>query len=316
MEQALPDPALIARFRRDLEALTGCPAGRLGIAVSGGPDSLALLLLAAAAFPDAVQAATVDHQLRPESANEAAFVAELCAGLGVTHATLRPGAPISGSLQAEARRVRYGLLEDWREREGLDWVLTAHHLDDQAETVLMRLNRGAGVAGLSGVRAINGKVLRPLLGWRHVELTGIVEEAGLAAVDDSSNADRRFDRVRMRQALAESDWLDPGPIARSAAALAEAEDALGWMTDHLREARLAREADAILFDASELPAELRRRLTLSILSELGAGTLPRGDEVSRLIAALELGATATLGGVKCSGGRRWRFEAAPPRRSS
>jgi len=311
-----PAPAQIARFRRDLEALAGNSPARLGVAVSGGPDSLALLLLAAAAFPGAVQAATVDHQLRPESAGEAAFVADLCARLGVAHATLRPSEPIRGSLQAEARRVRYALLDDWREGDGLDWLLTAHHLDDQAETVLMRLNRGAGVAGLSGVRAINGRVLRPLLGWRRAELAGIVEAAGISAVDDSSNADRRFDRVRMRQALAESDWLDPGPIARSAAALAEAEDALAWMTDKLLESRVMQEGEAIQFDASGLPAELRRRLVFAILARLGATALPRGDEVSRLLAALDLGATATLAGIKCTGGLPWRFEAAPPRRSS
>jgi tRNA(Ile)-lysidine synthase len=314
MDLPTPASALIARFHRDLGALAGDKPGRLGIAVSGGPDSLSLLLLAAGAFPGAIRAATVDHQLRPESAAEAAFVADLCTALGVAHSTLRPSAPIGGSLQAEARRVRYALLEDWRERDGLDWLLTAHHLDDQVETVLMRLNRGAGVAGLSGVRAVNGRVLRPLLGWRRAELAGIVEAARLSAVDDSSNADRRFDRVRMRQALAESDWLDPGPIARSAAALAEAEDALAWMTDNLLESRVVREADTILFDASGIPPELRRRLVLAILARLGATSLPRGDEVSRLLAALDLGATATLAGIKCSGGSRWRFEAAPPRR--
>lgn len=314
MRDSSPSPAQTARFRRDLEALVGSAPGRLGLAVSGGPDSLALLLLAAGAFPGRIQAATVDHQLRPESAGEAAFVAALCSGLGVAHATLHPSAPISGSLQAEARRVRYGLLDAWREREGLDWLLTAHHLDDQAETVLMRLNRGAGVAGLSGVRAVNGRVLRPLLGWRRAELAEVVKAAGVEAVEDSSNADRRFDRVRMRQALAESDWLDPGPIARSAAALAEAEDALAWTTDQLLESRIEQEGDALLLDPSGLPAELRRRLALAILFRLGATGLPRGDEVSRLISALELGATATLAGIRCCGGVRWRFEAAPPRR--
>ncbi len=314
MSQPALDSDLIARFRRDLQALTGPPPGRIGIAVSGGPDSLALLLLAARGFPGHVQVATVDHQLRPESADEARHVAAICADLGIAHAILRPVAPISGSLQAEARRVRYALLEDWRRKEGVDWLLTAHHLDDQAETLLMRLNRGAGVAGLSGIRAVNQRVARPLLGWRHRELAQLVGAAGLAAVEDSSNADRRFDRVRMRRALAASDWLDPGPVARSAAALAEAEDALAWTVEQLRSARLAREAGAILLDAGGLPAELSRRLVLAILAELGATAMPRGEEVTRLLKALALGETATLAGVKCSGGPRWRFETAPPRR--
>jgi tRNA(Ile)-lysidine synthase len=308
------DPDLVSRFRRDLAALTGADSGRLGVAVSGGSDSVALLLLAVAACPGTVAAATVDHGLRPESAGEAAFVATLCAERAVPHVTLTPDTPIGGSLQAAARAARYALLEQWRASEGLDWLLTAHHLDDQAETVLMRLNRGAGVGGLSGVRAINGRVLRPLLGWRRTELAAICAAAGISPVDDPSNADPRFDRSRLRQALAQSDWLDPGPVARSAAALAEAEDALAWMTGQLLEARVREEAGAWLLDPADLPPELRRRLLLSVLERLGAPKLPRGDEVTRLLAALDIGATATLAGIKCRGGATWRFEAAPARR--
>ena len=308
------DPDLVLRFRRDLAALTGADPGRIGVAVSGGPDSVALLLLAAAACPGAVAAATVDHGLRPESADEAAFVAALCAERSIAHATLTPDAPIGGSLQAAAREARYALLERWRARAGMDWLVTAHHLDDQAETVLMRLNRGAGVAGLSGVRAVNGRVLRPLLGWRRAELAAIVAAAGITPIDDPSNVDPRFDRVRLRQALAESDWLDPGPVARSAAALAEAEEALAWMTAQLFETRVREEAGAWMLDPADLPPERRRRLLLAILARLNAPAMPRGDEVTRLLAALEIGANATLAGVKCRGGATWRFEAAPARR--
>jgi tRNA(Ile)-lysidine synthase len=315
MAAETPDPDAVARFRRDLETLAGGDPGRVGVAVSGGPDSVALLLLAAAACPGRVAAATVDHGLRPASADEARFVASLCAARGIPHAILTPDAPIGGSLQASARAARYALLEAWRAREGIDWLLTAHHLDDQAETVLMRLNRGAGVAGLSGVRAVNGRVLRPLLGWRRAELAGIVAAAGIAAIDDPSNADPRFDRVRMREALARSDWLDPGPVARSAAALAEAEDALLWMTERLLAERGREEAGGWLLDPADLPAELRRRLLLAILAQLGSPTLPRADEVTRLLAALDMGATATLAGVKCRGGATWRFEPAPARRA-
>ena len=99
------------RFRADLERLAGRPAGRVGVAVSGGPDSVALLLLASAACPGAVQAATVDHGLRPESAAEAESVAETCARLDVPHAVLRPATPLGGNLQSAARGARYALLE-------------------------------------------------------------------------------------------------------------------------------------------------------------------------------------------------------------
>jgi tRNA(Ile)-lysidine synthase len=149
-------PESLARFQADLDRLTG-GAGRVGIAVSGGPDSLALLLLAHAAIPGGIAAATVDHGLRAEAAGEAAFVAALCATLGIPHATLRPGAPITGNIQSSARKARYALLEIWADQHNLDWIATAHHADDQAETLLMRLSRGAGVAGLSGVRAVNGR---------------------------------------------------------------------------------------------------------------------------------------------------------------
>src|SRR5262245_16934078 len=128
----------VVRFRADLQDLAGAEAGKLGIAVSGGPDSLALLLLAEAAFPGRVQAATVDHGLRTESADEAAFVAALCRQRDIPHATLRPETPIEGNIQSAARRARYALLEAWRSEQRLDWILTAHHADDQAETLLMR----------------------------------------------------------------------------------------------------------------------------------------------------------------------------------
>ena len=191
----MPQPELIARFSADLAALQP-GVDRLGLAVSGGPDSLAMLLLAAAACPGAVEAATVDHGLRPESAEEAAMVARVCAGLGVPHAVL-PVTLASGNLQSEARSARYFALAGWMEQRQLGALLTAHHADDQAETLLLRLNRASGVAGLAGVRA-RGQVpgtalplLRPLLGWRRGELAGIVAAAGMAPADDPSNRDAR-----------------------------------------------------------------------------------------------------------------------------
>src|ERR1044071_7669487 len=127
----------VARFRADLEALTGGPPERLGVAVSGGPDSLALLLLAHAAYPGRVHAATVDHGLRPESAAEAAFVAGLCGARDIPHATLRAEMQERSNIQAAARARRYALLTQWLGGIGAQFLATAHHLDDQAETLLM-----------------------------------------------------------------------------------------------------------------------------------------------------------------------------------
>ena len=301
-----------ARFRADLEGLTGGPPHRLALAVSGGADSLALLLLGHAAFPGRVHAATVDHGLRAEAADEAAFVAEICARLGVPHATLAAKMTQSVNIQAGARTRRYALLGEWARSAGADWLATAHHLDDQAETLLMRLLRGSGLAGLAGIRPVHDAdppIVRPLLGWRRDELAALVAAAGIAPVDDPSNGDTRFDRVRIRAHLAANPWLDPVPLARSAAALAEAEAALAWAAD--RAWRDHVEGDAL--DPAGLPAEIRRRLVVRLLAQLG-GPAPRGEEIGRLLATLEGGGTATLAGVKCVGGPVWRFAAAPPRR--
>jgi tRNA(Ile)-lysidine synthase len=285
------------------------------VAVSGGPDSLALLLLANESSPGRVEAATVDHGLRPESAAEAAFVADLCERLRIPHALLRPTAPIIGNLQSSARQARYALLEQWRQERSLDWVLTAHHADDQAETLLMRLNRGAGVTGLGGVRGANGRVLRPLLGWRRTELAEIVAESEIEAVADPSNADERFDRARIRRQLSDAEWIDPAGLVRSALALAEADQALDWAAERLAGERIQGSGPQLELDPSGLPPELRRRLLLRTLRRIEPEAAPRGDELSRLLATLEQGGTATLAGVKAVGGVTWRFEAAPPRKS-
>jgi tRNA(Ile)-lysidine synthase len=315
MNIALPERS--ARFRADLAALAGPAPPAFGVAVSGGPDSLALLVLAEAAFPGLVEAATVDHGLRPEGAAEAALVRETCAARGVAHATLT-GPAITGNVQAGARALRYGLLGDWARTRGLAYILTAHHQDDQAETLVMRLQRGAGLAGLAGIRPraeIEGlTVLRPLLGWRRAELAEIVAEAGLTSVEDPSNSDDRFDRARLRRRLAETDWLDASALARSAAALAEAEAALDWTVEHAIAERTEAAHGGLSFDAADLPAELRRRALLRLLALLVPADPPRGDSVQHLLAALEAGETATLAGVKCEGGAVWRLSPAPPRR--
>ncbi|MBY8824589.1 tRNA lysidine(34) synthetase TilS [Sphingomonas colocasiae] len=306
----VPDPDLVARFGADASP----PPGAVGIAVSGGPDSLALLLLAAAAWPERVIAATVDHGLRPEAAAEAAYVGAICARRGIAHETLVPATPITGSLQAAARTARYGLLENWRARHGAGCVMTAHHADDQAETLLMRLNRSAGLGGLAGIRRANGFVLRPLLGWRHSELVAIVEAAGIEPVSDPSNHDDRFDRVRMRAALAGSDWIDVRAVAASASHLADAEAAMAWMVARLSEERVVVEDEAFLLDPAGLPDELVRRLVLDMIARVDPVAAPGGPPLDRLLATLRAGGQASIGAALCRGGPRWRVAPAPARR--
>ena len=319
-------PERVARFREDLGALLGALPTRLALAVSGGPDSLALLLLAEAAFPGGVEAATVDHGLRAEAPGEAADVARVCAGLGVSHETLRVRVVDTGEgMQAAARAARYSALGAWMARRGLAALLTAHHLDDQAETLAMRLLRGSGVGGLAGVRARRrlrscgdareAFLYRPLLGWRRSELAEIVAAAGLEPSLDPGNVDERYDRARIRRHLAQAPWIDPVALARSAAALADADDALTRIADDLFATRVARDNDALILSAADLPVELTRRLLLRCVRALAPDAAPRGEQLATLLATLERGESATLAGVKCSGRGTTRLERAPPRRT-
>jgi tRNA(Ile)-lysidine synthase len=319
MEQDVLD-----RFREDLGALVAQEA-RIGVAVSGGPDSLALLILAAAARPGTVEAATIDHALRPESRSEAEMVADICKRLGVPHGILTarwdeiPGTAI----QERARNHRYRLLGYWAEERRLDAIVTAHHADDQAETLLMRLARGAGVKGLAGMRpravtpGFHVRLVRPLLGWRHSELEQVCVAAGLTPVADPSNDDERFERVRFRRALEGAGELDPAAVARSAANLADADAALDWAAT-LEWKRAVRErGTAISYQPVDVPAEILRRIVSRVLNKLateGESEL-RGRELDRLLATLADGGTATLRGVQCQGGTEWRFSQTAPRKS-
>ena len=202
---------LIARFREDYERLLSpaeAPDHRIALAVSGGPDSMAMLGLAAAAFPGRVIAATVDHGLRPEAANEVLLVARACDRIRVPHTALKietpPGA--SGNLHGWARQERYLLLKRWAVDAEAPTLCTAHHAEDQAETFLMRAARATGLSGLAAVRARNETpvslagqtrtergddgwvihvesrpivLLRPLLRWRRPELRAVAEQLNL-----------------------------------------------------------------------------------------------------------------------------------------
>ncbi len=309
----------MARFAADLDALVA-PGSKLGVAVSGGPDSLALLLLAAAVRPQLIAAATVDHGLRPESRAEAAMVASLCAQRDVPHSILTVAwpAPPKSNLQARAREARYDLLGNWALESALGAIATAHHLDDQAETLLMRLARGAGIGGLGATRVsrpliANVQIVRPLLGWRKADLAAVVADAGVTPVDDPSNRDPRHDRVRMREWLKRADWADPERLAASANWLNEADEALDWALAPLVQARVTRDQATLSVDASEMPRELQRRLLLAAFAELGAAK-PRGPELARALDTLRKGGKTTLSGLKIEGGPTWRLRAAPPRR--
>lgn len=183
---------------------------KLGLAVSGGPDSLALLLLAAqwarrSGRPQ-LFVYTVDHGLRPEAAAEAAMVVREAEALGLPVRSLRwEGDKPATGIQAAARVARYRLMADAMARDGVAILATAHHLADQAETVLMRLAHGSGIDGLRGMDRLSlvegCEVVRPLLGVRPEVLREVVSDAGLAPAADPSNTDENYERVRWRLML-------------------------------------------------------------------------------------------------------------------
>jgi tRNA(Ile)-lysidine synthase len=315
------------RFLADLVRVAGSTPAPLLLAVSGGPDSTAMLVLAAAALPGGIAAATVDHSLRPEAAEEAATVARQCAALGVPHATLTGRVADAASLQAQARALRYRLLAEQARAIGADIVATAHHADDQAETFLMRAARGSGLSGLAGVRArvvVEGvTVVRPLLDWRRAELRAVARRAEMRFVDDPANADDRHDRTRFRRLLSDNEWLDPPRLARSAAALAEADADLRAVADWVWDARAACTDDSVVtIDIDGLPRGLLRVLARRAVTAVRAGANIREPDwseaanVEALLDALAKGRRATQAGV-VAGMRRgvWRFRPAPPRRA-
>lgn len=320
-----PDPMFVARFRADCHALVP-PSARLLLAVSGGPDSLALLCLAAAAMPDRIAAATVDHGLRKSSGAEAAMVGSLCRAAGIAHHVLDPcwDGPPASAVPEKAREARYAALAAHARAGGHDAIVTAHHADDQAETVVMRLNRGSGVRGLSAIRpsaTVPGDprlpLFRPLLGWRKADLVAVCAQCGVDPADDPSNRDLAFERARVRAALHRSGLFDVDAIARSAEHLAAAERALDWAAQREWTERVTRDGDAMVYRGDGTPGEIRRRIVLRILGQLGSegSDTARGPQIDRLMAGLDAGETATLRGVRCStDGMAWRFAKAPARR--
>lgn len=292
----------------------------MGLAVSGGPDSLALLLLFHEVAPRNFAVATVDHGLRPEAAEEAAFVAAICAERSIPHDTLCLNLAKGNAVQERARIGRYAALAQWCADQGLAALVTAHHADDQAETMVMRLNRGSGLRGLAGMRpraVVPGRsdlpLLRPLLGWRRTDLAAIVEAAGLIAAQDPSNSDTSYERVRVRAALTSSDAFDVSAFAASAHHLAEADEALEWAVAQLWQSVDEQGGRFTWNPPADLPPVLALRVLERVLAGFGSA-VPRGASLLHWLATLQSGGVATLAGVKGDARRGpWRFTRAPER---
>lgn len=252
-------------------------------AVSGGPDSMALMhLLACWDTPrrPPILIATVDHGLRPEAAEEAAFVSREAATLGFAHRILAwTGEKPNAGLQEAAREARYRLLTQCAREAGASHLLTAHTQDDQAETVMMRLARGSGLKGLSGMRRERDRDgirhARPLLDVPKAALLDLCRENGWSFITDPSNADERFARVRWRRLLPllAAEGLTAARLARLAGRIAQAEEALETKArEALAGANPEHDEAAFSFDAACLasePFEIALRILAQALERVG-----------------------------------------------
>ena len=293
-------------------------AGGVLLAVSGGPDSAALLVLATA-WRERVEglrlfAATVDHGLRGESRQEAETVASWCLRLNVPHAILPWMGPKPKSrVQERARDARYALLREHASQVGATVLLTAHHADDQAETVLLRLLRGSGIAGLAGMAArrdLGGGVIlaRPFLDIPKATLIDFCRRSGQPFLEDPSNRDERFARTRIRRRLALADAGFGSPrLLRLAQRAARADAALGQLYRDFRDQSANSKSDGSLLVAraqlETAPDEFLVRLICfetAQLTRTGGPRLEQAEIVAlKMREALRRGETfkASLGGV-------------------
>lgn len=296
-------PDLPARLRLAL----GPDAARpLGLAVSGGGDSMALLHLAHQAGLS-VQVATVHHHLRPEAGAEVALVAQACDRLGFPHHRLDWRWNGQGNLPDAARRGRQAALAAWAQGAGLSAVVLAHTQDDLAETFVMRLARGSGVDGLSAMAPkqvfCGARFLRPLLGVTRAELRTALVAMGQRWVDDPTNDDPTFTRPRVRRALGvlADLGITPDGLARTAERLAQAQAALITLAERAAEQVATLQAgDVVLAPAlTDWPEETQRRLICAALIWVaGLDYPPRADQLSHLREAMATGRDVTLAGCR------------------
>ena len=312
------------------------------LAVSGGPDSIAMMWLAArwrralARGPHLV-AVTIDHGLRPEAAREAREVKHLAKTLDLPHRILRwSGAKPKTGLPAAARDARYRLLAKAARAAGATHVLTAHTQDDQAETLLMRMSRGSGIAGLAAMARQSqrdGVVLaRPLLHIPKARLVATLKKAKIGFAVDPTNRDSIFTRPRFRAimpALA-AEGFDARNLTRLAARLARANAALEILVDGAERYLALGQRDLAGFDAGAFAAlaeEIRLRLLLRMIDRVGHEGPAELGKVEALLAALDRAVAMTgpakgrirlkqtlAGALVSLVDGRIRIEPAPPRR--
>ena len=309
--------AVVQRVRRTIERHDLCPSGsRVLIGLSGGSDSVALLFLLRELSEhggfDIAGVAHFNHQLRPSAGRDEAFCRELADRLHLR--ILVESADVKGyarsrhlSVEDAARRIRYDFLERSADALGADRIAVGHTQDDQAETFLLKLMRGAGLTGLAGIYPRRGRVIRPLLDASRAELRGHLSERGERWMEDETNADLDNPRNRIRHVvLPELDHTAGGPTSPAIARAAGLMRDDGQWLDELAEERYRALAevgtDGVTLDASATAAEplaIRRRVLLRAL-RAGAGDREIAlDHVEATMAVL----AGTCSGADFPGGR-------------
>ncbi len=288
----------------------------IAVAVSGGSDSMALMLMLVAwramigkDAPD-LCVLSVDHRLRRASADEVKLVARICRQYGLTHKAFRwEGAKSTGNISAKSREARYDLMCTWCAHQQISHLLVAHTLDDQAETVLLRLARGSGVDGLAAMapsRAWNSTIIyRPLLGVMRSRLVQLLDSVHCPYASDPSNNDRKYDRVLFRQALKilEPMGITSQGLVETANRLAQARDALDGMTlQAIARSVSVHNAGYCVIDPQQLelyPYEIKRRLLGRLLRAVtGHPYVPPHASLDKLLSWVLAPTTSrrTLGG--------------------
>ena len=272
---------LIHNLGQVLEEVGVEPGQRILVACSGGPDSVALLDLLARLAPQMglfVSVASFDHGLRAEAADEVRLAARLAAERGLAFSqgqAARADYPPAGPSQEAARELRLAFLERVRRQTGADWIAFGHTADDQAETLLMRLLRGAGLTGLTSIPPRRGRLIRPLLQIGRVEIMAYLENRSLPFVEDPSNRDPAYLRVRVRHdllpRLAQENPRIVGALARLADLARAEEEVMTRLADQefKRLSLASREEGVLVLDAARLaglPLGLRRRVVRATLA--------------------------------------------------
>ena len=292
---------IISKFKEEFFKLKIAQNGlKVAVALSGGSDSLALTILLQQILTKAdnrLIAITIDHQLRAESSQEALKVKSLLSNYNIEHHIIPwLGPKPSGNLQEKARLVRYQLLTDYCQQNNITYLATGHQQNDQAENFIIRAEHGSGVYGLSGITKLTEfnqiQIIRPLLNFSKDELQTFLKKQNIEWIEDPSNQNERFTRVKVRNFLNKHpEWISK--LAKVSDNLARAKDAIEYLLEKSMENVTSINSNEALIDLlafNKLPQEIRFRMISRVLQTISNNPKPaRAERIERLLTKLEMG---------------------------